>query len=111
MKFYRTTQLVQVAGLVGLSKAQADRRGHRVKATGTDGVYETDGLLDFKAGELVGLPVDDKGQPPKYLWRSLEGGQDGNGPTAFNPNGEPLIEAAAASESTPEQRKATRKAK
>lgn len=88
VSFYKTTQVVRLAGEVALSDEQARRRARRVKPVeGKKGVYQLDEPLDFKAGEIIGLDV-----VPKGMYRSLFGGQDGQHPTPVDPKtGEPIV--------------------
>lgn len=86
MKFYKTTQVVQLAGTVGMSEAQAKRRLSRMRPVeGRKYVYELPQALDFKAGEIVGLD-----ELPKALLRVVEGSAQGGDPIEFDPKtGEP----------------------
>src|SRR3990167_6046442 len=104
MQFYKTTQVTRLAGIVGLSDAQAKARARRLTPVkGRAGVYELPAPLDFKAGELVGFD-----EVPKALRRILVGGNEGDAPAPHDPKtGEPIAAAPAKASASAKPAKAS----
>jgi hypothetical protein len=93
MQYFKTDRVLRLSGRLGLSDAQAKLRAGRLTPAKDDndkivkGVYDVPEPVDFKAGELVGF---DDGTLPKGLYRAMAGGADGDAPTEFTAEGEPI---------------------